>query len=209
MIRVNANEGACSSDGSLLRAPVGSNADEDDGCSSDGSVIRVPVNKANFDGGVEEQGPNLEEIPQKAVEGLGLGIGPSYQHDDENGVKPGSTGQAPAHMKMNLLAASKYFGSKGGASDGGAGAAAEGQRSGSAHFSQREDDNPQVRKRFFFVTFMHKCVRQVSRTDPSAGTHVCAKTNAHHLSARNKPQYISSAPAPPHFFLRPKRCWTS
>lgn len=145
VIRVSANEIACSSGGSLLGAPVGSIAYEGDGYSSDDSVVRVPVSKASFGVTVEGQGPNLEGIPRREAEGLGLEKGPGYQDSDENGITPGKTGQAPAHMKMNLLAASKYFGSRGGASDGGPGAATDGQRNGSAHLSQREDDNPQVR----------------------------------------------------------------
>lgn len=129
----------------MLGAPVGNNADEGDGYSSDDSVVRVPVAKPSSGVNVEGQGPNLEGIPHREAEGLGLETGPGYQDSDENGMKQGKTGQAPAHMKMNLLAASKYFGSRGGASDGGPGAATDGQRNGSTHLSQRDNDNPQVR----------------------------------------------------------------
>lgn len=145
VIRVGANEGACSLHGSVLRAFVGSDTYEDDGNCSDDSVVKVPAGKTSSDGNAKGQGPTFEETPHRAVEGLGLETGPGYQDNDENGKELEKTGQAPAHMKMNLLAASKYFGSKGGASDGGPGAAREGERGGLAHISQKDDGNPQVR----------------------------------------------------------------
>ncbi|CAM9509020.1 unnamed protein product [Pylaiella littoralis] len=145
VIRVGANEGACSLHGSVLRAFVGSDTYEDDGNCSDDSVVKVPAGKTSSDGNAKGQGPTFEETPHRAVEGLGLETGPGYQDNDENGKELGKTGQAPAHMKMNLLAASKYFGSKGGASDGGPGAAREGERGGLAHISQKDDGNPQAK----------------------------------------------------------------
>lgn len=157
MIRVSANDGACSSGGSVLGAPVGNDADEDDRYSSDGSVVRVPVGKSSFDGNADGQGPNLDRMPRRADAGFGLETESGYQHTDKTGTEPGKTGQAPAHMKMNILAASKYFGSKGGVSDS-PGVATEGQEDGSTHLSQREDDNPQVRTFDFFYQFITKFV---------------------------------------------------
>lgn len=134
VIRVDTNE----DDGGVLKTASGSNADEDDGFSSDGSVIRVPASKAGFGGDRSGQRPKDESPPEDdpAADGGCVRRGWEGQGHDGNVVEPRSASQAPAHMKMNLLAASKYFGKKGGASDGGPGAA--------ARASQQADDNPQV-----------------------------------------------------------------
>lgn len=131
VVRVGANEGACRLDGSDVRVPVASSNGEDDDCSSDGSVVRLPTVRAGVEGGAEG-------LPEKtAASGL------ERSDNDGNGVVGINTGKVPAHMKLNLLAASKYFGPKGGGLDGGAGATAEAQRNGSQS-SQTEHDNPQV-----------------------------------------------------------------
>ncbi|CAM9676461.1 unnamed protein product [Ectocarpus sp. 13 AM-2016] len=135
VIRVDANE----DDGGVLKTAGGSNADEDDGFSSDGSVIRVPASKTGFGGDRCGQRPR-DESPQEddpAADGSCVRREWEGQGHDGNVVKPRSTSRAPAHMKMNLLAASKYFGKNGGASDGGPGAA--------ARESQEADDNPQAK----------------------------------------------------------------
>ncbi|CAN0516284.1 unnamed protein product [Ectocarpus sp. 12 AP-2014] len=134
VVRVDANE----DDGGVLKTAGGSNGDEDDGFSSDGSVIRVPASKTRFGGDRSGQRPR-DESPQEddpAADGGCVRRGWEGQGHDGNVVEPRSTSRAPAHMKMNLLAASKYFDKKGGASDGGPGAA--------ARESQQADDNPQV-----------------------------------------------------------------
>ena len=137
VVRVDASEGDCRPDGSVVSAPVASNTAEDDGCSSDGcssdsSVVRLPTDKSGVGGGVdgttgESEGPGLER-----------------KGNDGNSVEWGGTGKVPAHAKLNLLAASKYFGPKGGGLDGEGGATAQATRNGSQS-SQREHDNPQVR----------------------------------------------------------------
>ncbi|CAN0560155.1 unnamed protein product, partial [Ectocarpus sp. 12 AP-2014] len=135
VIRVDANE----DDGGVLKTAGDSNADEDDGFSSDGSVIRVPASKTGFGGDRSGQRPR-DESPQEddpAADGGCVRREWEGQGHDGNVVEPRSTSRAPAHMKMNLLAASKYFGKKGGASDGGPGAA--------AHESHQADDNPQAK----------------------------------------------------------------
>ncbi len=127
VIRVDANEGAGSPDENVLNAAVASNRDEEEGYSSDGSVIRVPAGKAGADDGVEG-------LPRKPVGEVEKG--------PDDGTIDGKIGQ-PAHMKLNLLAASKYFGSKSGVSDVDPGA--EAQRNGPGQVSAKEHDNPQVR----------------------------------------------------------------
>lgn len=132
VIRVDASEGACRPDGSVVRAPVASNTDEDDGCSSDGSVVRSPTDKAGVGGGVDGMpGKTAESGLERTDKGV-------------SGVERGGTGKVPAHAKLNLLAASKYFGPKGGGLDGGTGATSEATRNGSQS-SHMEHDNPQVR----------------------------------------------------------------
>lgn len=129
VIRVNANEDACSPDDSGLRTTTGaSNVDEEEGYSSDGSVVRVPAGKA---GAADD---DAEGTPRKPAGELEKG--------PTDGNIDGKSGQ-PAHMKLNLLAASKYFGSKGGVSDVAAGA--EAQRNGPGQVSAKAGDNPQVR----------------------------------------------------------------
>lgn len=127
VIRVDASEGACRPDCSVVRAPVASNTDENDGCSSDGSVIRLPTDKAGVGGGVDGM--------QETTAELGL----ERAHNDGTALERGSTGKVPAH----LLAASKYFGPKGAGFGGGAGASTETQRNRSKS-SQSQHENPQV-----------------------------------------------------------------
>lgn len=147
VIRVNASE----DDGGVLKVAGGSNADEDDGSSSDGSVIRVPASKPGFGGDRSGQRPKdespLEDDPASDRGCVGRGWGD--QGHDGDVVEPRSASQAPAHMKMNLLAASKYFGPKGGASDGGPGAA--------ARASQQAHDNPQVLNSDFCLVQIQLC----------------------------------------------------
>lgn len=125
VIRVDANEGAGSPDDNVLKAAVAINSDEEEGYSSDGSVIRVPAGKAGVGG--------VGGVPRKPAGEIEKGA--------DDGNIDGNIGQ-PAHMKLNLLAASKYFGSKGGVLDVDPGA--EAQRSGPGQLSATED-NPQVR----------------------------------------------------------------
>lgn len=127
MIRVDANEGAGSPDDNIHNAAAASNTGEEEGYSSDGSVIRVPARNAGAEDGVE----GLPRQPEGEVE-----KGP------DDGANDGKIRQ-PAHMRQNLLAASKYFGSKGGVSDVDPGA--EAQRNRPGQVSAMEHDNPQVR----------------------------------------------------------------
>lgn len=127
--------------GSPYGTPVGSRADEDDGCSSDGSVVRVPARKAGCQNDVDESQRRPGGNGNPVANELGLKRQPDHQDGITNGVGSGTVGQLPRHMEMNLLAASKYFGSKGGASDdGGAATATE----ASPHVSQKAKENPQV-----------------------------------------------------------------
>eukprot|EP00903_Cladosiphon_okamuranus_P011367 g10715.t1 len=133
VVRLDASEGACRPDSSGLSAPVAGNTDEEDGCSSDGSVVRVPTGNTGVEG-------DVAGVPEKKAESS-----LEKADNDRNGAARGSTSKAPAQMKLNILAASKYFGPKGGGLDGGAGATAEAQRNGTPS-SHAEHDNPQAKK---------------------------------------------------------------
>lgn len=127
--------------GSLHGIAAGTGVDEDDDCSSDGSVVRAPLSQADYDGDADkvQRRPGGGDNP--AVRGLGVERQSGHQDGNENGDGPGTAGQAPRHMEMNLLAASKYFGSRSGASDDDrAGTATE----TSPHVSQKAKENPQV-----------------------------------------------------------------
>eukprot|EP00752_Nemacystus_decipiens_P005932 g5357.t1 len=130
VIRVHASEGVCRPGGSVVRAPVASNTDEDDGCSSDGSVVRLPAEKSGV-------GEGVHGVPGKIASSL------EKADNDGNGVEQGVTSKVPTHATLNLLAASRYFGPKGGGLDG-AGATPE-ERNGSQSV-QMEHENPQAKK---------------------------------------------------------------
>ncbi|CAM9112046.1 unnamed protein product [Hapterophycus canaliculatus] len=128
-------------DGNPCETTVGGRTDEDDGCSSDGSVVRVPIRKAGCDGDVDEGQRRPKGSGNLPARELGLEEHLGRQDENENGVALVTTDEAPRHMEMNLLAASKYFGPKDGASDnGGASTSME-----TSHVSQKAKENPQAK----------------------------------------------------------------